>query len=69
MAGTNSYSTTGIVARGRIYVAGNNKVYAFRVPGGTPTPTPRLHLRQRQRQHQRLRQHLPQLQRLHQRRP
>jgi len=40
MAGTHSYSTTGIVARGRIYVAGDNKVYAFRVSGGTPTPTP-----------------------------
>jgi len=40
MAGTHSYSTTGIVARGRIYVAGDNKVYAFTVPGGTPTPTP-----------------------------
>jgi hypothetical protein len=40
MAGTHSYSTTGIVARGRIYVAGDNKVYAFAVPGGTPTPTP-----------------------------
>jgi PQQ enzyme repeat len=39
MAGTHSYSTTGIVARGRIYVAGDNKVFAFRVPGGTPTPT------------------------------
>jgi outer membrane protein assembly factor BamB len=38
--GTHSYSTTGIAARGRIYVAGDNKVYAFRVPGGTPTPTP-----------------------------
>jgi outer membrane protein assembly factor BamB len=31
MAGTHSYSTTGIVAKGRIYVAGDNKVYAFRV--------------------------------------
>jgi hypothetical protein len=31
MAGTHTYSTTGIVARGRIYVAGDNKVYAFRV--------------------------------------
>lgn len=31
MAGTHSYSTTGIVARGRIYVATDNKVYAFRV--------------------------------------
>jgi outer membrane protein assembly factor BamB len=40
MAGTHSYSTTGIVARGRIYVATNNKVYAFKLPGGTPTPTP-----------------------------
>jgi hypothetical protein len=34
MAGTHSYSTTGIVARGRIYVAGDNKVYAFRVGAG-----------------------------------
>jgi hypothetical protein len=46
MAGTYSYTTTGIVARGRIYVAGNNKVYAFAVPTPTPcmgrcTPTPR----------------------------
>jgi PQQ enzyme-like repeat protein len=40
MADTWSYSTTGIAARGRIYVAGNNKVYAFAVPRGTPTPTP-----------------------------
>jgi hypothetical protein len=40
MAGTHSYSTIGIVARGRIYVAGDNKVYTFAVPGGTPTPTP-----------------------------
>jgi outer membrane protein assembly factor BamB len=39
MAGTHSYSTTGIVARGRIYIATDNKVYAFRVPDGTPTPT------------------------------
>jgi outer membrane protein assembly factor BamB len=38
--GTHSYSTTGIVARGRIYVAGDNKVYAFTVPAATPTPTP-----------------------------
>jgi hypothetical protein len=37
MAGTWSYSTTGIAAWGRIYIAGNNKVYAFTVPGGTPT--------------------------------
>jgi hypothetical protein len=40
MAGTHSYSTVGIVARGRIYVAGDNKVYAFKLPGGPPTPTP-----------------------------
>jgi PQQ enzyme repeat len=40
MAGTHSYTTTGIAARGRIYVAGDDKVYAFTVPGGTPTPTP-----------------------------
>ena len=40
MTGTHFYSTTGITARGRIYVAGDNKVYAFAVPGGTPTPTP-----------------------------
>jgi hypothetical protein len=40
MAGTHYYSTTGIVARGRIYVAGDNEVYAFAVPGGTPPPTP-----------------------------
>jgi hypothetical protein len=42
MAGTHNYSTTGIVARGRMYVAGDNKVYAFTVPGGTPTPTPTI---------------------------
>ena len=40
MTGTHFYSTTGITARGRIYVAGDNKVYAFAVRGGTPTPTP-----------------------------
>jgi outer membrane protein assembly factor BamB len=40
MAGTHSYSTTGIVVRGRIYVATDNKVYAFKLPVGTPTPTP-----------------------------
>jgi outer membrane protein assembly factor BamB len=38
---THSYSTTGIVARGRIYVAGDNKVYAFTVPASRATPTPR----------------------------
>jgi hypothetical protein len=40
--GTHSYSTTGIVARGRMYIAGDNKVYAFTVPAPTPTPTPTL---------------------------
>jgi hypothetical protein len=30
----------GIVARGRIYFAASNKVYAFTVPMPTPTPTP-----------------------------
>jgi hypothetical protein len=40
IAGTHYYSTTGIAARGRIYVAGDNKVYAFALPGGTPTPAP-----------------------------
>jgi len=40
MAGTHYYSTTGIVARGRVYVAGDNKVYAFATPEKTPTPTP-----------------------------
>jgi hypothetical protein len=39
MAGTHSYSTTAIVAGGRIYVAGDNKVYAFR-PRLTPRPRP-----------------------------
>jgi outer membrane protein assembly factor BamB len=39
MAGTRKWNT-GIVARGRIYFAADNKVYAFRVSTGTPTPTP-----------------------------
>jgi len=39
MAGTHYYSTTGIVARERVYVAGDNKVYAFAVPAPTATPT------------------------------
>ena len=39
MAETHYYSTTGIVARGRVYVAGDNKVYAFAVPSASPTPT------------------------------
>ncbi len=40
MAGTHYYSTTGIAARGRIYIAGDNKVYAFAASEPTPTPTP-----------------------------
>jgi hypothetical protein len=39
MANTRKWNT-GIVARGRIYFAADNKVYAFAVPAGTPTPTP-----------------------------
>jgi hypothetical protein len=39
MANTRKWNT-GIVARGRIYFAADNKVYAFAVPPGTPTPTP-----------------------------
>jgi hypothetical protein len=31
---------SGMVARGSIYVANDNKVYKFRVSGGAPTPTP-----------------------------
>jgi hypothetical protein len=38
ISGTRTYNT-GIAARGRIYIAGDNKVYAFSVPTG-PTPTP-----------------------------
>src|SRR5205814_3962086 len=40
MAGMHKWRNTGIAARGRIYVAGDNKVYALKPPGGTPTPTP-----------------------------
>ncbi len=39
MSGTRKWNS-GMVARGSIYVANDNKVYAFRVPAGTPTPTP-----------------------------
>jgi K319L-like, PKD domain len=39
MANTRKWNT-GIVARGRIYFAADNKVYAFAVPPGTPMPTP-----------------------------
>jgi hypothetical protein len=38
MAGTHSYSTTGIVAQGRIFVATDNKVYAFRLVGTIDCP-------------------------------
>src|SRR5207244_2568896 len=37
--GTRQWNT-GMVARGRIYFGADNKVYAFKVPTGTPTPTP-----------------------------
>ena len=39
MNGTRKWNS-GIVARGRIYVANDNKVYAFKLPTGSPTPTP-----------------------------
>src|SRR5438093_1177144 len=39
MANTRKWNA-GIVARGRIYFAASNKVYAFKLQGGTPTPTP-----------------------------
>jgi hypothetical protein len=39
MSGTRKWNS-GMVARGTIYVANDNKVYAFRVPAGSPTPTP-----------------------------
>jgi len=41
MTGTRKWNS-GIVARGSIYIANDNKIYAFRVPGGTPTPTPTM---------------------------
>jgi hypothetical protein len=31
---------TGIAARGHIYFGADNKVYAFNLPGASPTPTP-----------------------------
>jgi hypothetical protein len=41
MTGTRGYNTAAIAARGRIYVANDNKVFAFGVPSSsTPTPTP-----------------------------
>src|SRR5206468_9032054 len=39
MTGTRQWNT-GMVARGRIYFGADNKIYAFRLPGGSPTPTP-----------------------------
>ncbi|HKP04274.1 MAG TPA: hypothetical protein VJU77_13055 [Chthoniobacterales bacterium] len=40
VSGTRTFNT-GIAARGRIYIAGDNKVYAFSLPGApTPTPSP-----------------------------
>jgi hypothetical protein len=39
MTGTRKWNA-GIVARGRIYFAADNKVYAFTVSTGIPTPTP-----------------------------
>jgi hypothetical protein len=39
MIGTRKWNS-GIAARGTIYIANDNKVYAFRIPGVTPTPTP-----------------------------
>jgi PQQ enzyme repeat len=39
MSGTRKWNT-GIVARGRIYYPADNKIYAFKLPAGTPTPTP-----------------------------
>jgi hypothetical protein len=39
MTGTRKWNS-GMVALGSIYIANDNKVYAFRVPAGTPTPTP-----------------------------
>jgi len=39
MTGTRQWNT-GIVARGRIYFAADNKVYDFKLPAATPTPTP-----------------------------
>jgi hypothetical protein len=39
MSATRRFNT-GIAARGRIYFAGDNRVYAFKVPDIGPTPTP-----------------------------
>jgi PQQ enzyme-like repeat protein len=39
MTGTRQWNT-GIAARGHIYFAADNKVYAFNLPAASPTPTP-----------------------------
>src|SRR6478752_2038898 len=39
MSGTRQWNT-GIAARGRIYFGADNKIYAFKLPTGSPTPTP-----------------------------
>jgi hypothetical protein len=39
MSGTRQWNT-GIIARGSIYFAADDKVYAFRLPAGTATPSP-----------------------------
>ena len=39
MTGTRKWNS-GTVAGGRIYIAIDNQVYAFGIPGGTPTPIP-----------------------------
>jgi hypothetical protein len=39
MTGTRKWNS-GMVARGSIYIANDNKVYKFNVPTGKPTPTP-----------------------------
>jgi hypothetical protein len=38
MTGTRQWNT-GIAARGKIYFGADNKIYAFKLPTGTPTPT------------------------------
>jgi hypothetical protein len=40
MTGTRGYNTAAIAARGHIYVANDNKVFAFSLTSSTPTPTP-----------------------------
>jgi outer membrane protein assembly factor BamB len=40
MTGTRGYNTAAVAARGRIYVANDNRVYAFSLTQATPSPTP-----------------------------